>query len=573
MVALTASTLLACSGAGLRPPEPDRLALTGTAYAFGAERTSDVLPGTRVSLEGAGAPVRTTTDGAGLLSTAVRLSSFARVTVGLEAPGFVPLWRAWGAQPGTALDISAALEPWETLDCSSGTCSADDEGVSVSNLPGEALVRARALDPATLVARPGGLEALEPLVLLALALELPDADGGAQEAPAAQVRLPFSSWRLVVDAQPASGRIELPLWRQQTPQAQWEPQGTATLLTEAGLEVPEAALPSIRARTFSQGVVAQLPAQSGLWAIASPAQPAGCLVGLAQVDGAAAAGVALATEGREPVASSATGFCIAAPLAGSVARTDLAAQYAQTPFTVRGVALPVSPGTCARTSSCQATPVELRAAEALAAQVCSFSGTVTDGAGVALGGAVVVALDGAVPGNAFNSACGRQGTRCTVTAVAGVDGRFSLKVPVLRTLALQARAVVDRGNALAARRAGRMLLEGCPTSPVELPLREGTEPVALTLSVTQGSLGWQPARQAWALRVVDSLGATRWEVVSPVGLSPPLAYGVVPSGASQRFPAQGAPTPLAAGDSVSVQVDGVGPEGVVLSGGGALTLP
>jgi hypothetical protein len=70
--------------------------------------------------------------------------------------------------------------------------------------------------------------------------------------------------------------------------------------------------------------------------------------------------------------------------------------------------------------------------------------------------------------------------------------------------------------------------------------------------------------------VLDGSGLPRWELTAPGGLTPPLTYGVVPGGAAQTVAPGGQPT---SGDSVVVELDGMGRDGVAYIGVGTALRP
>ena len=70
--------------------------------------------------------------------------------------------------------------------------------------------------------------------------------------------------------------------------------------------------------------------------------------------------------------------------------------------------------------------------------------------------------------------------------------------------------------------------------------------------------------------LLDAAGLPKWELVAPGGLLPPLTFGVVPAEATERVAAVGAPS---SADSVLIELDGMGRDGVAYTGVGTAARP
>ena len=114
-------------------------------------------------------------------------------------------------------------------------------------------------------------------------------------------------------------------------------------------------------------------------------------------------------------------------------------------------------------------------------------------------------------------------------------------------------------------RRGGQRFASCPNEPLTLRLLRGEDRLEVTATFLGSSITWLPPRAAARVTVLDGAGLPKWEVVAPGGMTPPLTFGVVPADATQTL----APvSPPASGDSVVIELDGMGRDGVVYLGVG-----
>lgn len=582
-LALLALALLGCPD--VRRPASKDFAASGNVWAGGVERRGEPLGGAVVRAWPRGAasnPAEAVADDAGAWQLSLPVSS-GEVVLEVAGEGWVPASRALLVQPYTEIQVNLALAPAEELDCGSGPCGIDSDGLRLESPPEGAFGAARAFDPSTGELSVAGLDALRALAVAFVALDAGafDADGGgfasdggsAGQASLA-LRIPFEAWKRLDDLQAGTGRIEVPVRALDRATASWSEAGQAVLVSEAGLALPESALPALRAGTWGGGAVALFPLpRSGFWAVAWPAASAGCIEGTATVEGASASGVVLELPPRAASASGEEGaFCAPAPVAAGE-RGAVRLQYAGVSYRPVEVALPAQPGACGSGACQQVGKVALAASGTLTAEACRVTGTVKDTSGAPLPGAVVVALDESVPRGVFTTLCGKLGTRCPLAVAADEGAQFELVLPVQRGVQLSGRALVENPGGLDGVREGGLPVDGCPAGPVELVLRSGRDQLAVSLELSGSTLAWTPPRAAAEVRATDADGGVKWHLVSPAGVLPPLAFGQVPAGAEQRAPASGNPAPLQSTDTVEVLLIGTDARGYQFSGGAAVEVP
>lgn len=583
-VAFFAVALLACPD--VRRPASRDFAASGSVWAGGVERRGEPLVGAVVRAWPRGAAsdsAEATADDAGMWQLSLPLQS-GEVVLEVAHHGWVPASRALSVQPYTEVQVNLALAPAEELDCSSGPCGIDSDGLRVEAPPEGAFGAARAFDPQQGDLDVAGLDAVRALAAAWVNLDAgafdADAGGFASDAgsaglPDLALRIPFAAWPRLDDLRAGTGRLELPVRALDRATATWSEAGEAVLVSEAGHPLPESALAALRAGTWSGGAVARfaLP-RSGFWAVGWPAASPGCVEGTATVEGAPASGVVLELPPRAAAASGDEGaFCAPAPVAAGGDQGAVRLQYAGVSYEPATVALPSQPGACGSGACRQVGKVALAAAGTLSAEACRVSGTVRDAAGAPLPGAVVTGLDPSVSRGVFTTLCGKLGTRCPLAVAADEGAQFELVLPVQRGVQLASRALVENPGGLDGVREGGLALDGCPTGPVELLLKSGRDQLAVSLSLTGSTLAWSPARPAAEVRGLAADGGVKWHLVSSAGVQPPLAWGQVPAGASQRVPAAGSPAPLSSADTVEVLLIGTDARGYQFSGGAAVEVP
>lgn len=585
LVPLFLLALTACPD--VRRPAGKDFAASGTAWAGGVERRAEPVSGARIRAWGGAGEARTEAealaDDAGVWRLTLPRREGTSV-LELSKEGWVPAYKAVRLSDFTEISWNVALEPAEELDCSSGACSVGSNGLRIESPPEGAYGWARAFDPSTGTATVAGLESLRVFGLAHVALDAGDfdadgggfaSDGGSSGASLLTLRLPFESWKRLEDALPSTGRIEVPARRFDTETATWVEAGHAKLWSENGVELPESVLPALRNGTHPGGVIATLPlTSSGWWAVALPAASSGCIEGTVSVEGSPSAGVTFEAPPRTASASSSDGaFCAAVPVGAGGEKTTLFVQYAGISYAPMDVELPSQPGTCGSPGCTSVGKISVTAADTVTAEACKVTGTVKDPAGALLPGAVVVGLDESVSRGVFTTLCGRLGTRCPLAVAADENAQFELIFPVQRGVQLSSRALVENPGGLDGVREGGVRLSGCPSAPVDLVLRTGSDSLGVEVTVTGGSIRWTPPLPAAQVRALDADGGVKWDVATPGGLPTPLVYGQLPAGAQQRTPATGSPAPLLSGDEVEVVLIGTESRGYQYSGGASVPVP
>lgn len=555
--------LSACPPA-IRRPESAQLSLSGTIVAGGWARRGEPVPDATVSVRRADTGellADNTTSSAGGYRLATTVSPGTRIIVVARANGFAPAVNAFTVGPYTELTWGAALSPLETWECTDSSCTAPLVDLDWQSPPSGASGTATAFDgePPLLVdvddARPA---------LLALGFATLGGPGGSLA-----LRVPLTQWTALTDAMPGNGTLEVPAATFDVTTAKWSRLTPVPLVTEAGLPIPESALGALQRLEFSGGATAQFPAQGDVFlAVLGAATASGCVTGALRAEGQAAVGVTLGFKGFEPVASTESGrFCMKAPISAEVAAVR--GQYAGLPYSLGSLRRAAIEGTCGAGSCTDLGGVEVLPGALQVSSLCKFSGKVIDSLGAPIESAEVVALDQSLTGAAVDAFCGPSGARCRRTAASGADGTFSLTAPLQSTMFIGARAITTTPGA-ESERSTSQTFETCPTEPLTLKLSRGTSRLEVTATFGGAELSWSPPRAASHLVVTDAAGLPKWELVSAVGLTPPLTFGTVPPGATAVVSASGSPV---SGDEFIVELSGVGRDGITYVGVGTATRP
>jgi hypothetical protein len=549
----------------IRRPESSQLVLTGTLYAGGFVRRGEPLTDVRLTLRNAdtGAELASnTSSSAGGYRLAVTVSPGARVVLVAQAQNFAPFAKAFVVGPFTELTIPFSLEPLTALECVNTSCSAPAVDVEWSSPPqgagGTAAGFEVELEPPVQV----DVDAERPNVL-ALAFTQLTGTGGTLA-----LRIPLSRWSGLTDATPGTGFLEVAAATFDPALGKWTRIAPVPLFSESGLPVPESALPLLQRSEYAGGAVAQFPFSNGLFIAALGSRaPEGCLTGTLVAEGKPAAGAAVALAGTEPVSADTSGaFCAIAPTGDSLLLAG--GQYAGLPYALGSLPRPTSAGKCG--GDCKAVGALSVLPEALQlAALCKFSGRVIDAQGNPVGSAEVVGFDDSVAGNSVAAFCGKTGTRCSLAAPSGADGTFTLNVPLLSSVYFGARVSNSTASGDTQRHGGQRFAS-CPNEPLTLKLQRGTDRVEVTASFLGSAITWLPPRAATRVTVLDGNGLPKWEVVAPGGLTPPLTFGTVPGDATQTVAPTGQPM---SADSVVVELDGMGRDGVVYLGVGTAVRP
>lgn len=549
--ALLSLLLLWSCSSSLRRPESTQVVLTGTLTAGGFDARGDHLVDAtvRVVNPASGAELaKNVTSSAGGYRLTLDLTAPTRIVFLAEAEGFAPIAQALTVGPSTELTLSAALSPAVPFECVDTTCDAPFTDLQWVDPPMDAAGSAAVFHDEPPV-RVDVDERRSPIAVLGW-VKVTSAHSGRF-----LLRVPRAQWGQLEDAVPGNGSFEVRVARFDVGTASWSTLSPVPLVTEAGLAVPEGAA------TFSAGALASIPALTdGFYAVLGSAVAAGCITSSLVAEGSPAVGASFSFPGFEPVVASGEGatFCARGPVTSEAVRVE--GQYAGLRYAYGEVAAPAEAGACGGT--CRSVPpIELRAGAVKTVSLCDFTGTVVDAEGQPVPSAAVVAMDETVTANAVTAFCGELGTRCRLAAATGADGAFRLVVPFSSGLVVGARTSTEGLRGAAAR------LDACPSTALTLPLSYGERVIAVDATLTGATVSWAPAVAAARVTVVDAVGDTKWEIVSPAGIAPPVVFGTVPSGATQTV----APTSsLTSGDAIGVELAGVDEAGVSYSGIGAV---
>ncbi len=553
--------LLTACPPSIRRPESSQLVLTGTVYAGGFSRRGEPLPDAQLSLRRADTGeelAANTTSSAGGYRIAVTVTQGTRVVLIAQLDSFAPFAKAFTVGPYTELTTSFSLEPMTALECVDTGCSAPGVDLEWSAPPQGAGGRVASfeveLEPPVQV----DVEVERPLVLASAFVQL---TGGIEGTLA--LRLPLTRWSGLSDATPGTGVVEVAAATFDPALGRWTRLAPVPLRSEAGLPIPESALPLLQRAEYAGGAVAQFPVGNERFlAVLGVRAAEGCVQGTLIAEGKPARGAAVTLPGTEPIAADEAGaFC--APVATGEALLRAGGQYAGLPYALGAMPRPTTAGRCGGECKQVGELSVLPDALQLPA-LCRFSGKVLDAQGNPVSNAEVVGFDDSVAGNSVSAFCGKTGTRCSLAAPSGADGSFTLNLPLLSSAYFGARVSSSTAGGDVQRHGGQRFAS-CPTEPLTLKLLRGEDRLEVTATFLGSSITWLPPRAAARVTVLDASGLPKWEVVAPGGMTPPLTFGVVPADATQTLAPVG---PAASADSVVVELDGMGRDGVVYRGVG-----
>jgi hypothetical protein len=556
--------VLAACPPSLRKPESSQLVLTGSVYAGGFERRGETLSNATLTVRRADTGeelASNVTSSAGGYRFALTVTAGTRVVLIAEAAGFAPFARAFTVGPYTELTTSFSLEPLATLECLDTGCLAPQAELSWQEPPGGASGSVTSFDLD--VVNPVQVAMSDDAQVLAMGFARLSGTGGRLA-----LRVPLSAWPRLVDARPGTQAIEVETALFDPKKGSWARGAAVELRSEAGDVLPEAALTSLQRQDFAGGAVAELSlASEQFLAVLGAARAVGCVSGTVTVEGKAAPGLSLTLPDSEPSASGADGaFCASVPVGdGSVTGVG---QYAGLPYSLGAIARPTTTARCG--GACRDVGTLALDTERLeVAAMCRFTGRVVDTQGQPVPNAEVIAFDDSVASNAQTTFCGQTGTRCSLTRPSGADGTFTLNGPMLGSLYVGARVTGMSGTSEVARRGG-LRVTSCPTEPLTLRLGRGEDRLEVSATFIGNAITWLPPRAAARVTVMDAQGTTKWEVRSPIGLTPPLTFGTAPADAIVMTAPVGTAT---TGDTVVIELDGMGRDGVVYLGVGTGTRP
>lgn len=565
-VAFAALLVLAACPPSLRRPESAQLVLTGTVYAGGFTKRGEPLPDVALSLRRADTGeelIANTTSSAGGYRLAVTVTAGTRVVLIARLPSYAPFAKAFVAGPFTEVTQAFSLEPMTSLECVDTACSAPALDLEWLAPPQGAAGTAAAFELELESPVQVDVDAERPNVL---AMAFPQLSGGAEGTLA--VRVPLTRWSGLSDATPGNGFLEVAAATFDPNTGEWARVAAVPLHSEAGLPIPESALPSLQRAEYAGGAIAHFPfTNERFLAVLGTRAAEGCVTGTLSAEGKPAQGATVALPGTEPVSTDEAGaFCAIASLGDTLLRGS--GQYAGLPYALGSIARPTTAakcgGDCKQLGELDVLPDALQLSE-----LCKFSGRVIDVQGNPVANAEVVGFDDSVAGNAVTAFCGKIGTRCSLATPSAADGAFTLNVPLLSSVYFGARVSSSSAAGDVQRRGGQRFVS-CPNEPLTLKLQRGEDRLEVSATFLGDSLTWLPPRAAARLTVLDSAGLPKWELVAPGGLTPPLTFGVVPPGATALTPASAV---SASGDSFVVELDGMGRDGIGYLGVGTATRP
>jgi hypothetical protein len=522
-----------------------------------------------------------------------------RVVVAARAASMAPALEVINSGPNSKLELNLLLRPLAALTCTGPQCSTADGSVSIAGLPAGATGMARAFSPvAEKSAFPGPFFDNIGNLLISAAfsnVQLQDAAGRPLTTLATPadlcMRVPRDTWNIIVDTQPGTDRIEVPLFSFDETKGQWVLDGEGFLESDSGAMLAESQLASVRDGSFTGGLVAcgKVSHFSG-WNVDYVRRGTSCLAGdVTDENDKPAEGAVVLTDGvtyngrgEAQTVGKDGKFCqkvlrSEAPtedldqngVSGQTHQAKLTIAYAGSTYDGPTVDTPKEPhqcGDCAHLGI-----VKLTKALLLAPKVCTIAGQVVDLRGQAVAGASIFGQDPTVSPDALGALCAPNMTGCAFAAQSSTTGAFTLKLPMVRGASLVA-AKLDAASA----RTGKLALDVCPVALVTVKLTDGQDSllnVTVGVDAASGHISWTPALAAQRIEVVAADGSPKWTVESASGMATPVTYGTVPVGAEQLWPLAGAPDALVSGDRITVTMNGTGADGYAYRGSGSTTVP
>jgi len=548
---------------------PDSITLCGTVSLARAGISSGFVPAPSVavsaSLDRSGDGVlddtiEVTTNGAGEYALTVPLDRphaiQLRVTPTAADLEGAPHVQTLQAIPGVVTQLDINTPDVVTFQCPTDEPCVDlTNGTTLSALPTNvAVVAGLVIDPeASPEALPAGLDGrvLEPVVgsLLVAVDESGDSVAAFSSESELCVSVPQSGRGRVTDSEGGNGQIDIDIWSWDETRGTWAP-GDGGVLKDGELSaLEEERLEDVRNGTFTAELFACIPVTSGGRRLfGSEISVDRCVTGAAAESGrtlaSALVDVSTDSAGTRTLGSITDG--------GGRFRLDV-------PGTEGPLSLNITSGSdrfahafdgagCAAPDCCDVTAPFIKETGA----VCEISGTVRDETGASINIVAIEARDRRMSLADFERICGDTPANVCVTAtpqcqvcdVVGVDGSYTLRVPLLESATVAARHPLDDGMEYASRD-----FTGCPTAPFDVTVQEPVGMwVRINLTVTPGEvpqLSWPSPRPMDEVIIFATDGSVLWwvEAVDPVGagIESPVVYGVVPTGAVQHFPVETPP--------------------------------
>lgn len=569
--------------------------------AFGMDRSpaGGVEVEAIVDLDGDGAigqneRFTTTTADDGSYSLGYQTKTRRRAVFAFRSVDDAKVFRTLHTDPGATISLDVTLAALATLEPTASRLALPGQTLTLDGLPTGTTGKARVFNPATEAKYfPGNFADEKGTPLRSgvfAAIELKDTAGSpltALDSPAAvAIEVPIDTWPIIIDTSPDTDRIEVPLYAFDEVNGTWRREREGWLVDSAGQPIPESELSAIRDKTRTAAVRVRGDLDHfSYWNLDWPIPDTTCVTArLVYPDGTVAKNVTYDATGLDATggylghtsgtSDSGGALCVdvgrseqpgedfdGSGTAGETFTFDLLMAIDGAAFAKRGSPLPSSPASCGSADGClDLGTLVLGDDLKVLGGLCKVTGVVRDKHGAPLAGAWVWGYDDALPSSVYDTLCANG---CNDGAQTMADGTFEIDAPILTklTLASDYYSKPD-GDPKAVTRTGWRQLTGCPSAPVELTLDQGLNDYALTLSVDAGQISWSPAKganhlYAWA---ADTL----WDISgSPANpLTPPIAWGAVPPGATQIYPEGGTPpTAPKSGDYVLVEGDGQDDDG------------
>jgi len=549
--------------------------------------------------------VSTTSGDDGAFVLRVMAAPGESVVVGFQADGFAPLFRTFSAEDDSDLLLNVALRSTETLTCSGPRCSLQGDKLSIEGLPDDVTGTARVFNPVTETdAFPGGFSDREGNLLVSgvfAAVDLEDSGGNPVNELASdavlRMQIPRDTWSIIRDIQPGNGRIDVPLYAFDEVLGTWVREGEAVLEDGNGTLLPESALAQIHSGTLSGVIVARSTVRHfSYWNVDWPVESHACVSGTVTDAGGNPAGGATVlvrgvtyTGAADPAAVGPDGrFCVEVMrsegsgedvdqdgVSGETQRIRVRVSFKGKLYDLGDFDAPQAQGTCGGGGCTDIGALRLTPERELSAALCTITGTVRGIDGKPVQGAIVIAVDDAVPEEVSGSLCEQTELGfCDLLGWTDADGFFRLTTVVFDSLFYGSFTTIDEGDS-SLFLSTQGTVQGCPSAPLNITLSDGIRIVETSVEVSGNTITWTPSRFEAAMLDVSSEQDTKWMIYSEAGgFSSPVAYGVLPAGTAQIMPYDGAsPPPLASGDRVDIYVSGVGEDGFPYWGYGSGMVP
>jgi hypothetical protein len=563
---------------------------------------------------GAGEFVTVQSDAQGAYTLDIPVAQGDLVVLRFSRSGSGTVYRAVRSAPGGSMVTSATLKDLESLACNAttGACTTQS-GLVVNGLPAGTGGSARVFNPVTETgAFPGDFNdssgnLLQSGVFASFALE--DGSGAPLErlsTPATiKMKMPRDTWPVVRDITPGTDRIEVPLYAFDEARGTWVREGTGHLENEAGDLVPESDAASIRAGTytgtiFAVGEVSHFSSWNCDWPVTSHGRVGGevgecwwngerkpCSGATVTARGVTYTGTStpftVGADGRfgiDVMRSEGTGEDLDGNgVTGETSRVAVRVVWNGQVYDLGSVTMP-STATSNGSATADMGRVVLDESNRVRPTLCQVNGVLrrANGTPVTDGTGTIYSWDEEVPSDVVISMC-FQGNQYLCKPVATVDptGAFSVVVPEMGALTVYGWSMREPTPAISEYGWGTRTFTSCPPGPITLTLDTGWRAVTPTVSVTGATISWSPAEYGAAILSVvpGTSGAEpyKWFVGSDAPMSSPVGYGVLPAGATQAWPASGAPAPLASQDQISIYLSGVSADGFAYWGWATTTLP